>query len=190
MEWKIGREMGKTAANKLLWYACISICINTSWLGVWFHSFHSIVRVHKWRQFCLFVVTMAKKENLLLLFERPQEPVFVAKGPNNAVFDVPSTFLTDRFRNIGTEVQSHFTETAQEVIPVRDDVKIPDLKIPLSLGRHEQFSLFIPKHRRLAAKLIDIFMSQYFFLLIIKLSIEFWWENLNTKDKKLSICSI
>lgn len=102
---------------------------------------------------------MAKKEDLLLLFERPQEPVFVAKGPNNAVFDVPSTFLTDRFRNIGTEVQSHFTETAQEVIPVRDDVKIPDLKIPLSLGRHEQFSLFIPKHRRLAAKLIDIFMS-------------------------------
>lgn len=103
---------------------------------------------------------MAKKEDLLLLFERPQEPVFVAKGPKNAVFDVPSTFLTDRFRNIGTEVQTHFSETAQEVIPVRDDIPIPDLKIPLSLGRHEQFSLFIPRHRRLAAKLIDIFMSE------------------------------
>lgn len=105
---------------------------------------------------------MAKKEDLLLLFDKPQEPVFVAKGPKNAVFDVPSTFLTDRFREIGTEITSHFTETAQEVIPVRDDIPIPDLKIPLSLGRHEQFSLFIPKHRKLAAKLIDIFMSSWF----------------------------
>lgn len=104
---------------------------------------------------------MAKKENLLLLFERPQEPVFVEKGPKKAVFDIPSTFLTDRFRNIGSEVQTKFVEEAEERISVRDDIPIPDLKIPLSLGRHEQFSLFIPRHRRLAAKLIDIFMRLY-----------------------------
>lgn len=103
---------------------------------------------------------MAKKENLLLLLERPQEPVFVGKGPNNAVFDVPSKFLTDRFKDIGSDIQPDFRETAQDVIHVREDVSIPDLKIPLSLGRHDQFSLFIPRHRRLAAKLIDIFMSQ------------------------------
>lgn len=102
---------------------------------------------------------MAKKENLLLLFDRPQEPVFVEKGPKNTVFDVPSKFLPDRFKSIGTEVQSAFSEKAQEIIPVRDDISIPDLKIPLSLGRHEQFSLFIPRHRRLAATLIDILMS-------------------------------
>lgn len=106
---------------------------------------------------------MAKKENLLLLFERPQEPVFVEKGPNNAVFDIPSKFLPDRFRDIGSEVQSQFSERAEERIPVRDDIAIPDLKIPLSLGRHEQFSLFIPRHRRLASKLIDIFMSMVLF---------------------------
>lgn len=102
---------------------------------------------------------MAKKENLLLLFDRPQEPVFVEKGPKNAVFDVPSEFLTDRFKSIGTDIQYQFSERAGEKIPVRDDLPLPDLKVPLSLGRHEQFSLFIPRHRRLAAKLIEVFMS-------------------------------
>lgn len=105
---------------------------------------------------------MAKAENLLLLFERPQEPVFVGKGPNKAVFDVPSKFLPDRFKSIGDEIQSEFSERAGERIAVRSDVTIPDLKLPLSLGRHEQFSLFIPRHRKLAAKLIDIFMSTFF----------------------------
>lgn len=33
------------------------------------------------------------KENLLLLFERPREPVFMPKGPNQSVFTVPEEFL-------------------------------------------------------------------------------------------------
>lgn len=103
---------------------------------------------------------MAKKENLLLLFDRPQEPVFVEKGPKNTVFDVPSEFLTDRFKDIGPEIQNQFSERAEEKIPVRGDIPLPDL--PLELGRHEQFSLFIPRHRRLASRLLDIFMSKYF----------------------------
>lgn len=102
---------------------------------------------------------MADKKNLLLLFERPQEPVFIEKGPKNSVFDVPSEFLTDRFRDIGLEVQNRFSEQANERISIRSDISIPDLKLPLTLGRHEQFSLFVPRHRRLAARLIDIFMS-------------------------------
>lgn len=106
---------------------------------------------------------MANKENLLLLFERPQEPVFVEKGSQNKVFDVPSSFLTDRFRDIGTEVQNKFSDQAGEKIPVRDDIPIPDLKSSITLGRHEPFSLFIPRHRRIAAELIDIFMSIIFF---------------------------
>lgn len=101
---------------------------------------------------------MADKKNLLLLFERPQEPVFVEKGPNRAVFDVPDNFLRDRYRLIGSELQNRFGVEAETRIPVKN-ISIPDLTIPMSLGRHDQFSLFIPKHRRLAARLIDIFMG-------------------------------
>lgn len=103
---------------------------------------------------------MAKKENLLLLFDRPQEPVFVPKGPKNSVFDIPREYLTDRFKEIGTDFEE-FGESAGERIPIRTSVSIPDLKLPLTLGRHEQFSLFIPRHRRLASTLIDIFMSKF-----------------------------
>lgn len=61
---------------------------------------------------------MADKKNLLLLFERPQEPVFMEKGSKNAVFDVPSNFLNDRYSGIGQELQNRFGETAGERIPV------------------------------------------------------------------------
>lgn len=101
---------------------------------------------------------MADKKNLLLLFERPQEPVFVEKGPNRAVFDVPDNFLRDRYRLIGSELQNRFGVEAETRIPVKN-ISIPDLTIPMSLGRHDQFSLFIPKHRRIAARLIDIYMG-------------------------------
>lgn len=45
--------------------------------------------------FFLYIsVTMSgNKKNLLLLFDRPQEPVFVPKGKNKASFEVPPSFL-------------------------------------------------------------------------------------------------
>lgn len=101
---------------------------------------------------------MADKHNLLLLFDRPTEPVFMTKGTNNAVFDLPDNFLTDRYKPIGTEVKNRFGEEAEKRIPVRD-IRVPDLRIPMSLERSAQFSLFIPSHRRIAGRLIDIFMG-------------------------------
>lgn len=77
---------------------------------------------------------------------------------NKTVFDVPDNFLTDRYKPIGAEVQTRAGENAERRIPVRD-ISIPDLRVPLSLGRGEQFSLFIPRHRRIAGRLIDIFMG-------------------------------
>lgn len=99
----------------------------------------------------------ANKKNLLLLFDRPLEPVFMEKGPNNAKFDVPSSLLSDRYKQ-SPEIQERFGENAGERIPVRANITIPNLKVPMSLDRKEQFSLFIPRHRRIAAHLIDIFM--------------------------------
>ncbi|XP_053965114.1 phenoloxidase 2-like [Anastrepha ludens] len=100
---------------------------------------------------------MANKKNLLLLFDRPNEPIFVQKGKDE-VFDLPEKFLTDRYRPISNEVQSRFAEKVEQRIPVRD-ITIPDLRVPMSLPRDAQFSLFIPAHRRMAGHLIDIFMG-------------------------------
>ncbi|XP_075170477.1 phenoloxidase 2-like [Haematobia irritans] len=101
---------------------------------------------------------MANRKNLLLLFDRPTEPVFMEKGKTSTVFDIPDKFLTDRYRPIGNEVQSRFGEKAEQRIPVKE-IALPDLRIPMSLDREEQFSLFVPRHRRIAGRLIDIFMG-------------------------------
>lgn len=101
---------------------------------------------------------MADKNNLLLLFERPNEPIFTPKGKDNAVFEVPESFLTEKYQPIGTEIQSRFGEDAGVRIPVQN-ITQPDLRIPMKLGRQENFSLFIPLHRKLAARMIDIFMG-------------------------------
>lgn len=86
------------------------------------------------------------------------------KGDGNTIFDVPDNYLTDRYRPIGTELTTRFGETADQRIPVRN-ISLPDLRIPMSLGRNEQFSLFIPKHRRIAGRLIDIFIGMTYILL-------------------------
>jgi hypothetical protein len=57
---------------------------------------------------------MADKKNLLLLFERPGEPVFTPKGKENAVFQVPNNFLEERFQDIGTEIQSRFGDEVSD----------------------------------------------------------------------------
>lgn len=101
---------------------------------------------------------MADKNNLLLLFDRPNEPIFTPKGKDNAVFEVPDNFLTEKYQPIGAEVQSRFGEEAGVRIPVQS-ISAPDLRIPMQLGRQENFSVFIPKHRKIAAKLIDLFMG-------------------------------
>lgn len=103
---------------------------------------------------------MANKKNLLLLFDRPLEPVFMEKGPNKAKFDVPSNLLSERYKG-SPEIQERFGENAGERIAVRSNISIPNLKVPMSLDRKDQFSLFIPRHRRIAAHLINIFMGKY-----------------------------
>jgi tyrosinase len=109
------------------------------------------------------------KTNLLLLFERPQEPVFMEKGKFHNVFDVPDSYLTDRYRPIGGEVQTRFGDEAGPKISVRQ-ISIPDMRIPLSLGRNEPFSLWIPRHRKIAGRLVDIFMGEFsrFFCFLVK----------------------
>ncbi|XP_055374475.1 phenoloxidase 2-like [Condylostylus longicornis] len=101
---------------------------------------------------------MANKKDLLLLFDRPQEPVFLHKGDDKAVFEVPDNFLSERYRPIGNTLTTRFGGEANRKIAVKE-ISIPDLKIPMTVERQEPFSLFIPKHRVAAGRLIDIFMG-------------------------------
>ncbi|XP_016922311.1 phenoloxidase 1 [Apis cerana] len=98
------------------------------------------------------------KSGILYLFDRPSEPVYVPKGDNKVAFDIPPDYLPDRYRSVATQVFNRFGDDAESKFPVKA-ITLPDLSIPMQLGRRQPFSLFIPAHRKIAARLIDIFMG-------------------------------
>jgi len=62
-------------------------------------------------------------------------------------------------------IVNRFADDTESKVPVKQ-ISLPDLSVPLQLGRREPFSLFIPKHRKLAARLIDIFLGLFQILFI------------------------
>lgn len=101
---------------------------------------------------------MASKKNILLLLDRPTEPIFMQKGSRGVVFDVPSNFLTDRYKSIGNEVQNRFGEGSERVRV--GNVTMPNLSNIMKLDRGDNFSMWIPAHRTYSTQLIDIFMGE------------------------------
>ncbi|KAF7269758.1 hypothetical protein GWI33_017214 [Rhynchophorus ferrugineus] len=101
---------------------------------------------------------MTDKKNLLLLFDRPKEPVFMPKGDEKKVFDVPISYLSDKYKPIGSQVTARFGEEASEQIKVKQ-ISMPPLGEIVDLKRDDNFSVFIPKHRRIAGKLTNIFLG-------------------------------
>ncbi|CAG9765318.1 unnamed protein product [Ceutorhynchus assimilis] len=96
--------------------------------------------------------------DLLLLFDRPKEPIFIPKGPKQTVFGVPPHYLTDKYRPFGSSVVNRFGDDGKEFIKVKA-VATPQLGEILELKRDDNFSLFLAKHRNLAGKLLEIFIK-------------------------------
>uniref|UniRef100_A0A182U329 Tyrosinase copper-binding domain-containing protein n=1 Tax=Anopheles melas TaxID=34690 RepID=A0A182U329_9DIPT len=102
---------------------------------------------------------MTDANNILALLQRPLEPTFMPKDDGKTVIDLPDEFLTDRYRQIGADLQSRFSNDAEQRIPVRS-VAMPDLSFANGIDRRGAFSLFAPKHRDAAAALINLFLKQ------------------------------
>ncbi|XP_022160595.1 phenoloxidase 2-like [Myzus persicae] len=100
---------------------------------------------------------MADKNNILYLFDRPTEPIFIGKGDDNVSFDVPTEYLTDRYKPLASDIQTRFP--GGKTVPITKLNNIPDLSIPLGLKRDVPFSLFNPSHSKMAGKLIEILMN-------------------------------
>lgn len=107
------------------------------------------------------------KQSLLLLFDSPNEPVLTKRG-DDVAFDLPNRFLTDRYKPIGTEISSRFDDTVRERIRVKD-ITPPNMKSIEALRRDENFSLWIPRHAKLAGQMIDIFMGEWSLFIELKL---------------------
>ncbi|XP_071448896.1 phenoloxidase 1-like [Hetaerina americana] len=103
--------------------------------------------------------TASTQQQMLYLLERPKEPFFIPKGDRNAVFEAPNNeYLVERFRPLADELGTRFGEDAGVRIRV-GQITVPDISLPMQLGRNEFFSLFIPYHREMAGRLISVLMG-------------------------------
>ncbi|XP_013143832.1 PREDICTED: phenoloxidase subunit 1-like [Papilio polytes] len=97
------------------------------------------------------------KNDLLLFFDRPREPCFLQKG-EKTIFQLPDEYYPKKYENLSGVISNRFGKGVDRVIPVRK-IALPNLEIPMELPYDAQFSLFIPRHREISGKLIDIFLN-------------------------------
>lgn len=101
-----------------------------------------------------------KKTAISLLFDRPKEPIFKEKGDDNVIFDVPKSFIAERFQSVATVVQNRFGDDSSPRVSVAQGAKIDVTPFTDGLPRDARFSLWVPRHSSIAGKLIELFMSQ------------------------------
>lgn len=98
-------------------------------------------------------------QDLLLLFQRPLEPIFTKKDSGHTAFDVPQDYYTDRYKPIGAELQTRFGEDVDRRVTLRP-VVYPDIGFTKPVRRNGPFSLFNERDRKIAGQLTKIFMDQ------------------------------
>ncbi|KAK4873335.1 hypothetical protein RN001_015364 [Aquatica leii] len=98
------------------------------------------------------------QKHLILMLYHPKEPIFTQKGEKKTVFNVPQNFLTDRYQSLGIELQDRFSTDAGEQVNI-NPIQPPNLDEILQLRRDENFSLFFPKHNRIATALTNMFLQ-------------------------------
>lgn len=68
-------------------------------------------------------------------------------------------FQPDNYKPTATIIANRFGDDAGEKIAV-SNITIPPLGDILELARDDNFSLFIPKHRKIAGHLINIYLGK------------------------------
>ncbi|KAK7790083.1 hypothetical protein R5R35_013004 [Gryllus longicercus] len=100
---------------------------------------------------------ISNRGNLQYLFDRPVEPIYYAKGENeDVIFRVPDDYVPRRYQSKANELTNRFGDSTQINVP---RINVPDISLPMQLGRRDQFSLFIPYHRRMARRLVEILLG-------------------------------
>lgn len=98
-------------------------------------------------------------QNLLLLFQRPLEPSFFPKDDGNTSIKLPKSHHTERYKNISTRLQERFAAKATNTVNAID-ITLPDLRFTEKIEYTATLSLFLPLHREIAGRLINLFTSQ------------------------------
>lgn len=103
---------------------------------------------------------MSYKRTFDLVFNRVHEPSFIPKG-NAATqkrFHVPDNYLSKEYKEISDKYNDDADNNRSSKIEIKA-IDLPDIEFAKEVGRYDQFSIYIPAHRKIAARLINVFMS-------------------------------
>lgn len=98
------------------------------------------------------------KNDLKLLFERPNEPLFTTKDNGKVAFDVPQDYYSDRYKPIAIALSSRLGEDIERTVHLRSISK-PNLDFAKSIKLRGPFSLFNRKHQEIAGQLTAVFLD-------------------------------
>lgn len=99
---------------------------------------------------------MSNIGNILYLFYRPHEPIYMGKGENNVHFGIPKSYMVRQNLSLDTILKS---QTTGEKFPVVALDPLPDLSFIQEMTDDDTFSDFSPKSSTIAGKLITMFMN-------------------------------
>jgi tyrosinase len=101
-----------------------------------------------------------KKTALSLMFDRPKEPIFKEKGEQGVIFDVPKSFIAERFQGVSNVIENRFGDDSSPHVTVMQRGNVDVTQFTNGLPRDAPFSLWVPRHSKIAGKLIELFMAQ------------------------------
>lgn len=97
-------------------------------------------------------------DNIHLLFQRPNEPVFTKKDNGQVQFEIPLEFYTERYQSIVNTLAPRHDDLNIFTVNVKP-IPLPDLQFAKSLQKHGPFSLFSRKHQEIAGQMIKMFVD-------------------------------
>lgn len=101
---------------------------------------------------------MSNLNEITLLFQRPNEPLFTAKDNGKTVFELPPDFYTERYKSIGVSIGIRIGEDAERTVPLRS-IKHPKLEFTQPIKIRGSFSLFNKQHQLIAGQLTEILLQ-------------------------------
>ncbi|GAB0091392.1 hypothetical protein DMENIID0001_062330 [Sergentomyia squamirostris] len=98
------------------------------------------------------------------LFTRPKETLLTPKkiaGDRLYQFQVSEQFLPEKYHKYGKELLDHYNQKLPNavVIKIEDCKTVPNLEFTKPILLDEIFSIYIPLHRKIAVRLIEIFIA-------------------------------
>uniref|UniRef100_A0A2M4CTY5 Putative prophenoloxidase 9 n=1 Tax=Anopheles darlingi TaxID=43151 RepID=A0A2M4CTY5_ANODA len=95
----------------------------------------------------------------LCLMTRPTEPLFYPKYNGEVFMDLPTEYLSSRYKVVADWIKNHFGSTAKRQVAIKS-IDLPDLSYATLVPRYGDFNLFSTAQRKVAGQLVSDLIAQ------------------------------